>query len=329
LFPANLSNEVYSTEYPNPKNLVIASNSSYLRHKIDGESSIAHIKASGSGSCCPAKPNISNESVAFEPQSHETNDSPSGPASSIVSPISTHITPEAPIAIGHSKTQQYPFTDNFLTSQDSYSSFVPQTTVYAYPPSYGSYQQPLQPSQWCMGALFNMYTRPTLQPGMNDGLDTLISNTFPNLDTLHTCSCGDACQCIGCLAHPYNDTTRSLVRSAYVHSREPSISVINEFTNGQANGATLLSNKDPHANANGRMGNSGEETSPPHTDSPSDSSTADEQILPTSDYFFVNYPFFSDGCGGDTSDCPCDDDCECIGCTIHRFDESSRALPSE
>jgi hypothetical protein len=65
LFPANLSNEVYSTEYPNPQNLVIASNSSYLRHKIDGESSIAHIKASGSGSCCPAKPNISNESVAF------------------------------------------------------------------------------------------------------------------------------------------------------------------------------------------------------------------------------------------------------------------------
>src|SRR5277367_1052714 len=90
LFPANLNNEVYSTEYPNPKNLVTASNSSYLRHKIDGGSSIAHIKASGSGSCCP---DISNESVAFEPQLHETNDSPSGPASSIVSPISTHITP--------------------------------------------------------------------------------------------------------------------------------------------------------------------------------------------------------------------------------------------
>jgi hypothetical protein len=38
------------------------------------------------------------------------------------------------------------------------------------------------------------------------------------------------------------------------------------------------------------MRNSGEETSPPHT--PSDSSTADEQILPASDYFFLNYPFF-------------------------------------
>jgi hypothetical protein len=77
------------------------------------------------------------------------------------------------------------------------------------------------------------------------------------------------------------------------------------------------------------MRNSGEETSPPHTDTLSDSSTADEQILPASDYFFVNYPFSNDGCGGDTSNCPCGDDCECIGCTIHRFDESSMMLPSE
>jgi hypothetical protein len=328
-FLANLTNEVYSTGYPVAGSPIVTSNGSYLGHETNGESSMVHIKASGSGSCCSAKPDIRNESLTFEPQSHETKDSISGPVLSGVSSISARITPETPIANGHSKTQRYPFTDNFPTSQDLYSSFVPETTVYAYPPSYGSYQQPIQPSQWRRDAMFNTYTQPTPQPGMTDKLNTIVSDIFPNLDTLHTCSCGDVCQCIGCPAHPYNDATRNLVRSAYIHSHKPSTFATSEFSNGQTNGARLPSSTDPHANGNSRMPNSGEETSPPHTDTPSDSSTVDEQILPASDYFFVNYPFSSDGCGGDIKSCPCGDDCECVGCTIHRFDESSMALPSE
>ena len=31
------------------------------------------------------------------------------------------------------------------------------------------------------------------------------------LDTVHTCGCGDICQCIGCAAHPYNDATHEYV----------------------------------------------------------------------------------------------------------------------
>ena len=177
--------------------------------------------------------------------------------------------------------------------------------------------------------MFNTYTQPTLQPGMTDGLTTFASDIFPSLGTLHTCNCGDACQCIGCAAHPYNDATRNCVRSVYVMSLEPSTSVASEFINGQTNGATFPSSTCPHVNGNGRMRNSGEEASPPLADTSSDSSATEEQILPASDYFFVNYPFSSDGCGGDTNSCPCGDDCECIGCTIHRLDESSMAFPSE
>ena len=330
-FPPNNTDVVYSMGYPASGSPIVASNGSYLRHETYGESSMAHMKTSGNGSCCLAKQDISNESVAFEPPSHEKNGSSSGPASSGVSSIPPGVTAETSIANGHSKTQQYPFTDSFPTSQDLYSSSVPQATVYAYPPSYGSYQQPLQPSQWRRDAMFNTYTQPTLQPGMTDGLNTFVSDIFPNPDTLHTCSCGDACQCIGCAAHPYNDATRNLVRSAsaYVMSHERSASATSEFINGQTNGAILPSSMELHANGNGRMHNSGEETSSPHADSPSDASTVDEQILPASDYFFVNYPFSSDGCGGDTNSCPCGDNCECMGCTMHRFDESSMALPSE
>jgi hypothetical protein len=54
-----------------------------------------------------------------------------------------------------------------------------------------------------------------------------------------------------------------------------------------------------------------------HTPSSSTSGTGEEQSLSASDFFFVNYPFASDGCGGDTQSCPCGDDCQCLGCTIH------------
>jgi hypothetical protein len=115
-------------------------------------------------------------------------------------------------------------------------------------------------------------------------------------------------------------------------SHEPSTSGTSDFTNGHTNGTAHPSAADPiaaHANANGLRHSNGEELSGPHADTPSDSSSAEEQSLPASDYFFVSYPFSSDGCGGDTNNCPCGDECECIGCTIHRFDESSMALPSE
>ena len=53
------------------------------------------------------------------------------------------------------------------------------------------------------------------------------------------------------------------------------------------------------------------------TPSSTTSGNAEEQSLSAADFFFVNYPFMSDGCGGDTQSCPCGDDCECLGCTIH------------
>jgi hypothetical protein len=85
----------------------------------------------------------------------------------------------------------------------------------------------------------------------------------------------------------------------------------------------------PHTSWNSRRHSNGKEHSPPVAETPPDLSTVEEQTLSASDYFFVNYPFSSEGCGGNTNSCPCGDDCECVGCIIHRFDESTMALPSD
>jgi hypothetical protein len=45
--------------------------------------------------------------------------------------------------------------------------------------------------------LINTYTQPTLQPGLNDGLNTFVSNIFPNLETLDI---GFVLEALGALA---------------------------------------------------------------------------------------------------------------------------------
>jgi hypothetical protein len=59
-------------------------------------------------------------------------------------------------------------------------------------------------------------------------------------------------------------------------------------------------------------------------------SMAEEQALSPSDFFFVSYPLSGEGCGGDTTSCPCGDGCQCLGCTIHSLDEVGEAagMPS-
>jgi hypothetical protein len=176
----------------------------------------------------------------------------------------------------------------------------------------------------------NMYTQLLPQPQMSDKLTSFTSDTLPISDTFHTCGCGNTCQCIGCVAHPYNAATQDYVRSAYNMAHGSSTSVTTDYINGHNNGTALPPIADPsgaHTNGNGRRHSNGEEHSPPVAETPSDSSTAEEQTLPASDYFFVNYPFSSEVCGGNTNSCPCGDDCECVGCIIHHFHESTMALP--
>ncbi|KAH7020965.1 uncharacterized protein B0I36DRAFT_27420 [Microdochium trichocladiopsis] len=114
------------------------------------------------------------------------------------------------------------------------------------------------------------------------------------------CQCGDVCECLGCIDHPFNTVTRDYVASA--------INVADWTKNGDedVDGST----EDMHSS---------------EASSAMPSPAGDpllEQMLPhpemqqtvSSDYLVFNYSY---GCLGEPEHCPCGDDCACVGCTIH------------
>ncbi|KUJ20344.1 uncharacterized protein LY89DRAFT_578582 [Mollisia scopiformis] len=191
-----------------------------------------------------------------------------------------------------------------------YQQFVSQPTIFTYPPSYGSWQNPLQPSAWRDGMRSNYAQGEIPLPPNEMPFNTPIMPA--SLDTVHTCSCGDTCQCIGCAAHPYNDATQDYVRSAYA-----SMSIEKASSEVYSNGQPAI-----HDGTNGHDATQGQNIDPvasPTAQTPSSttSGNADDQNLSADNFLFVNYPFTGEGCGGTMQECPCGDDCECIGCTIH------------
>ncbi|RDL42029.1 uncharacterized protein BP5553_02008 [Venustampulla echinocandica] len=247
------------------------------------------------GSCCSSKP----------PHTLKQE-----PASNNGTPIPTHV-PSSPQMLAQGNMPFSPALYQQLVSS--------QPTVFTYPPTYGSFQNPLQPSAWRQSIQDNMYSQPQPQaqippPSAQLPFDApLVPET---MNTIHTCSCGDGCQCIGCAAHPYNNATQDYVRSAWAMSAEQYTAEM--YSNGQPTSAP-----EPHGNANGNGSVPPQGADPmasptPLTPSSTSSGNGEEQSLSAADFFFVNYPFSSEGCGGDTLSCPCGDDCQCLGCTIHR-----------
>ncbi|KAB8289508.1 hypothetical protein EYC80_010668 [Monilinia laxa] len=209
--------------------------------------------------------------------------------------------------------------DGFPMNNAMYSQYLP--TVFTYPPTYGSYQNPLQPSAWRQGVRDMSYGHVQGQPPISPAPLPFGSNPqlAQNLDTVHTCGCGDGCQCVGCAAHPYNDATRQYVYSAWESMKLESDMYNNGHLNGRISGD---GNTAPISLQTQDVIKENPTSPPPATPSSTTSGVAEEQSLSASDFFFVNYPFAPGvGCGGDTQSCPCGDDCQCLGCTIHRTPE--------
>ena len=207
--------------------------------------------------------------------------------------------------------------------------YSPQTTIYTYPPMYGTYMHPLQPGQWREAISMTDYSHQAGAPAMspaytNAGNSPITAPTAPEslpedtslTATIHSCSCGDQCQCIGCAAHPYNEATQRYVRSAWDTMMEASPNQAQPADPAKMyqNGCKSPNETHPGPSAAAPPPEGG---SPPAAQTPSDTTSNGEQGLSANDFFFVSYPFAGDGCGGDTASCPCGDDCQCLGCAIH------------
>ncbi|KAI9729418.1 MAG: hypothetical protein M1818_008525 [Claussenomyces sp. TS43310] len=220
-----------------------------------------------------------------------------------------------------------PHLTESLYYQSMASAHDPQTTVYAYPPSWGSYQHPLQPSQWRQSSQSNAYNHSQDVSNNPVGVAHYASATEP--ETFHSCSCGPHCNCVGCAAHPYNEATREYIRSYVETDYEHDRAYDTQFTRHRNdyqpmdNLVTMRPESNPITKANTGMASTDDGLLPsPPSGTQSHAGSYEEQSLSAEDYFFVNYPFSDANCDGDTASCPCGPDCSCFGCIIHNNDVS-------
>jgi hypothetical protein len=156
------------------------------------------------------------------------------------------------------------------------------------------------------------------------------------LGTSHECSCGPGCQCVGCLAHPFNPQTLQYVGGAWDYDVDLPYGS-NNLNEKHSNGSPVINGDEtpapvPHTNGHGTNGHTANgaqqpanyEAQSPQAQTPSDASGFEE--LSASDFMFVNLPLYQssidvdeDGnpCPGNSAYCPCGDDCQCDGCFVH------------
>lgn len=168
-------------------------------------------------SCCSSTP-VNSGNATSRP----------GTTNGISAPVATNgmMMPGYPAPMGMAPNGMYPF--------------YPQSTVFTYPPQYGSFMQPLQPEQWRQFIASMSFAQPAGQQGHTAGFEMPTPMAFPDpgsttmgASTSHECGCGDNCQCVGCAAHPYNDATQDYVRSAWNSMSEDSRVHAAASTNGQ------------------------------------------------------------------------------------------------
>jgi hypothetical protein len=207
----------------------------------------------------------------------------------------------------------------------AYPPYAVQPTMFPLPAAYGSFQNPVQPDAWRQN-----YGMPQVLPQAPAGQFGPLVVNGP-MHTIHNCACGLGCQCLGCAAHPYNETTQIYMREAMEDARRAAFANNTHNNHAISNGGMTAPPNDQSVQIeqndqnsqigqpqNGQNGHSGEINSSPTAQTPTSttSQNGEEQVLSGDDFLFVNYEF-TGNCGGDQYDCPCGDDCQCIGCVIH------------
>ncbi|KAJ9165627.1 Copper fist DNA binding domain-containing protein [Coniochaeta hoffmannii] len=239
---------------------------------------------------------------------------------------------------------QLPFADmkQHQHQQQAFAAPYPNGNIFTYPANLGTWNQPLNPAMWAQLQQVSP-AEPNQQPFANS-LPLTPNGGTGGPDTSHECSCGPGCQCVGCLAHPFNAQTLEYVEGAWNYENDLSYGSNGTDKNNNAPSTGMTSKHadtaqasrhdindsgtnghSPHIqSANGlQQAANPEAVSPTQAQTPSDASGFNEE-LPASDFMFVNLPLYQgplgmdgDSCGGSSAFCPCGDDCECVGCLVH------------
>lgn len=210
-------------------------------------------------------------------------------------------------------------------------------TVFRYPEEYGSWNHPLNPQIYQQVAHQGAAAAHTSQQGPDFALDMFIAGgASAGVGTSHECTCGPDCQCIGCVAHPYNSQTIQYVQDAYNFSIASPISSPGGHSHRGSLDFAATAGAHQQQQQQYQFGSptlgprNGQQQqlppdSPVEAQTPSDASGTpnpnDDQSLSTADFLWATIPL--PACAGESFSCPCGDDCACVGCIIH-----GNAVPS-
>ncbi|KAI1502168.1 hypothetical protein F5X99DRAFT_169255 [Biscogniauxia marginata] len=309
------------------------------RNDASGRSSFA----SGTSSAPQHTPTSSSGSFSYELPPEESSSCCSQPSSQpppqaqsqsqLPAQFQSHMQPQDALDLmgfglslppgGNNIVAQYPQAVGF--NQQIYSTHFHQPTIYTYPPSYGTPFQPVQLAHWQQAMAGNSQSTP--QSGYTNPRPRMDSNaSSTNLLTMHECTCGPGCQCVGCTAHPFNEATQDYVRSA-MDSQYVTSPANEEYVKSIAEARNSIPITIPTAT----LPPVGDGPSPTSETTSSDTVTGpclEDQTLSPENFFFVQYDVekMGLGCDGKSNSCPCGDDCACAGCMIHGKDLSEASL---
>lgn len=236
-----------------------------------------------------------------------------------------------------------------------------QSATPSYVNSFAPEQQQMQNGAWTPNFNMKNYQRQSNPLMHNCPSNFSLPDSTMSSNLAIVCGCGTDCECFGCMTHPQNASTldyiKDLNNQMYMEPQRKSVSVspitpmqqdlfytLSNQPQAQMFPSHLLQNAyennlDNNLDNGKRISTTTVKTETPpslsRTESPQMSlngspfvSGEKQQELDPENFFFVNYELPS-GCGGDEQACECGDDCQCIGCFIHKPEQQRRAMEGE
>jgi hypothetical protein len=276
----------------------------------------------GSGSCCSGKTRVPNS--VFEGASNAQG-------SKVNQPTSWN-----DMSYMNFSAQQMPSWQNTMTATQQ--SFMPPFGVSnsGAPPFYTNEYTGNGSSTYSNSMNGLGITPPNMTPfTMDHSQSSAYGSINLGKSPSHDCSCGDDCQCLGCAAHPFNNTTRQHVQEMGVmmtfdgdDSTTDSMANAYNPPSFPRNTATYPMNsfmQQTQSMNHGMNKNSFEPYSDPNSAMPSGYSSPlpaghhfNQQLMHPSEYYTIEYPVgIPSACSDVTGSCQCGNDCSCVGCLTH------------
>ncbi|KAJ5727924.1 hypothetical protein N7493_005744 [Penicillium malachiteum] len=314
-------------------------NSSYAPPAAPAHAQESNGKSGNTKSCCSSKP-------------PPIPAAPSGGGSCCGGKSSTSAVPSHMETLQPRTKQPTTWNDmsymNASLPQNSWQNSMPSTQA-SYMPSFGIHEHQSSPyfqnmDSYSANASSAQY--PNLMNGLGISQAPIASfssvahngyahTTTPVGDPCHDCKCGDECQCLGCAAHPFNNTTRQHVQEMGVmmtfdddeHSPDGMARSYQPHSYPSTTAPTPLNffmQQTPSMD-NAMHHNSFDPYSNPNSAMPSGYSSPlpaghqlNQQLMHPSEYYTLEYPVgIPSACSDVTGSCQCGNDCSCVGCLTH------------